>query len=252
MFLKLPIFPFSPFSGAVAVHCKAGLGRTGTCIGAYMMKHHKLTAEETIGWLRIVRPGSVIGQQQQYMKSMQAKLWREGDLYEARMRRAEGGEGNMPPPDSSRQGSSNKSRRKVSDSAASITADMKGMSLGAALSRNTPRDARDIAAEEAEGAEATQGDLLRIQRAAASRSHAHASESSNGALPSIIVSSTTSSSISVSSTGGRVKTPPVGGGSQTSRGAVSSLFSRNGKSSSNGKTTPPSPMSRFMSSFRDK
>ncbi|CAM9706470.1 unnamed protein product, partial [Ectocarpus fasciculatus] len=72
--------------GGVAVHCKAGLGRTGTCIGAYMMKHHKLTAEEAIGWLRIVRPGSVIGQQQQYMKDMQAKLWREGDLYQARMK----------------------------------------------------------------------------------------------------------------------------------------------------------------------
>ena len=29
------------------------------------------TAEETIGWLRHVRPGSVIGPQQQYMKDMQ-------------------------------------------------------------------------------------------------------------------------------------------------------------------------------------
>ena len=42
---------------AIAVHCKAGLGRTGSCIGCYMMKHYKFTAEEVIGWLRIVRPG---------------------------------------------------------------------------------------------------------------------------------------------------------------------------------------------------
>nr|CCA17266.1 dual specificity protein phosphatase putative [Albugo laibachii Nc14] len=62
-------------SGAVAVHCKAGLGRTGTCIGAYMMKHDLFTAHQLIGWLRLCRPGSVIGPQQQFLESIQSVMW---------------------------------------------------------------------------------------------------------------------------------------------------------------------------------
>eukprot|EP00587_Corethron_hystrix_P000507 CAMPEP_0113308752 /NCGR_PEP_ID=MMETSP0010_2-20120614/7076_1 /TAXON_ID=216773 ORGANISM="Corethron hystrix, Strain 308" /NCGR_SAMPLE_ID=MMETSP0010_2 /ASSEMBLY_ACC=CAM_ASM_000155 /LENGTH=237 /DNA_ID=CAMNT_0000163879 /DNA_START=791 /DNA_END=1504 /DNA_ORIENTATION=+ /assembly_acc=CAM_ASM_000155 len=66
--------------GAMAIHCKAGLGRTGTCIGAWMMKHYKFTAAEAIGWMRICRPGSVIGPQQQFMKEIEQEMWHEGDI----------------------------------------------------------------------------------------------------------------------------------------------------------------------------
>jgi protein-tyrosine phosphatase len=44
--------------GVVAVHCRAGLGRTGTLIGLWLMRHRGFAAREAIAWLRIVRPGS--------------------------------------------------------------------------------------------------------------------------------------------------------------------------------------------------
>lgn len=61
-------------NGAVAVHCKAGLGRTGSLIGCYIMKHYHLTAHETIAWIRICRPGSVIGHQQQWLEKKEIYL----------------------------------------------------------------------------------------------------------------------------------------------------------------------------------
>ncbi|KAL7463950.1 hypothetical protein ACHAXS_004301 [Conticribra weissflogii] len=55
---------------AAAVHCKAGLERTGMCIGAYLMKHFGLTAREAIGWMRLHRPGMVIGPRQRFWRML--------------------------------------------------------------------------------------------------------------------------------------------------------------------------------------
>jgi len=49
------------------VHCKAGLGRTGSLIAAYAIKHYHFPAADFIGWIRICRPGSVLGPQQFYL-----------------------------------------------------------------------------------------------------------------------------------------------------------------------------------------
>jgi cell division cycle 14 len=52
---------YKPGSGAIAIHCKAGLGRTATLIGIFAMNFYKIPAEAFIAWSRIARPGSVLG-----------------------------------------------------------------------------------------------------------------------------------------------------------------------------------------------
>ncbi|KAL4139816.1 hypothetical protein PRNP1_005258 [Phytophthora ramorum] len=69
-------------TGAVAVHCKAGLGRTGTTIAAFLMKNYRFSATEAIAWCRICRPGSIVGPQQHFLAVKQPELLALPSIFE--------------------------------------------------------------------------------------------------------------------------------------------------------------------------
>eukprot|EP00811_Abedinium_folium_P033229 NODE_6209_length_1693_cov_21.649425.p1 GENE.NODE_6209_length_1693_cov_21.649425~~NODE_6209_length_1693_cov_21.649425.p1 ORF type:complete len:399 (+),score=31.70 NODE_6209_length_1693_cov_21.649425:149-1345(+) len=65
---------------AIAVHCKAGLCRTGTLIGLYAMKQHRFPARAYIGWNRMCRPGSILGPQQNFIVDMESDMFQAGNV----------------------------------------------------------------------------------------------------------------------------------------------------------------------------
>jgi cell division cycle 14 len=58
----------------IAIHCLAGLGRTGVLIAAWIIRYSSMTAAEAIAWLRLCRTGSIIGPQQTFLLQNEAKL----------------------------------------------------------------------------------------------------------------------------------------------------------------------------------
>ncbi|KAF5911083.1 hypothetical protein HPG69_001048 [Diceros bicornis minor] len=111
-------------------HLTAGLGRTGTLIACYVMKHYRFTHAEIIAWIRICRPGSIIGPQQHFLEDYllnthlalgtllgaarkdihkavckttikcfssikQASLWVQGDIFRSKLKNRPSSEGSI-------------------------------------------------------------------------------------------------------------------------------------------------------------
>jgi len=68
----------------IAVHCKAGLGRTGVMLGLYATDHYEIDGQSFHGWVRMCRPGTVqTTEQERFLRKMVPKGKKNRSLSEA-------------------------------------------------------------------------------------------------------------------------------------------------------------------------
>ena len=86
-FIKLAHETINKQKKNVAVHCKAGLGRTGCLIGAYLIYRYGFTANDLIAFMRFMRPGMVVGPQQHWLHLNQGtfRQWWWEDSYKEKL-----------------------------------------------------------------------------------------------------------------------------------------------------------------------
>ena len=86
-FIRISSELFDVRKQPMAVHCKAGLGRTGCLIGAYLIYRHGFTANEVIAFMRFMRPGMVVGPQQHWLHLNQGTFreWWWEDLFKQKL-----------------------------------------------------------------------------------------------------------------------------------------------------------------------
>ena len=66
--------------GKVAVHCRAGNGRTGTVLAAFIMKENNLSSREAIAFVRKLRRWSVETKGQENCLSLYGQFLQNGTL----------------------------------------------------------------------------------------------------------------------------------------------------------------------------
>ena len=108
------------------------------------MKHYGMTTPELIGWLRLCRPGSVIGPQQNFLQDMEKRMFREGDAYRRRM--AEAGLPTSPPGVAPRESEGTGTSDPGTPPTAGISSGMNGLSVSGRGTPTSPAGARAVGA----------------------------------------------------------------------------------------------------------